>query len=217
MTKKQRAKLIIEQLKEVYPDALCSLEHGEAYQLLISVRLAAQCTDARVNIVTQDLYRMYPTLQSFAEASVEDVEAIVRPCGLGHSKARDIVATCKMLVEQYGGVVPNTMEELLKLPGVGRKSANLILGDIYGKPAIVCDTHCIRITNLMGLSSSKNPAVCEKELAQVLPPEESNNFCHRMVLHGRAVCKARNPQCSVCTVRELCTYGRKTMKAASDC
>lgn len=211
MTKKQRARLIIEKLREAYPLAICSLDYEKAYELLISVRLAAQCTDARVNIVTRELFRAYPTLLSFAEAEVDDVEAIVRPCGLGRSKARDIVACCKMLVEQYGGVVPDTMEQLLTLPGVGRKSANLIVGDVYGKPAVVCDTHCIRITNLMGLSVSKNPAVCEKELWAVLPPEESNDFCHRLVLHGRAVCKARNPQCGVCNVNELCAYGKKHM------
>lgn len=212
MTKKQRARLIIEKMQEAYPLAICSLDYERAYELLISVRLAAQCTDARVNIVTQDLFRIYPTLESFAEASEDDVEAIVRPCGLGRSKARDIVKCCKMLVEKHGGKVPDTMEELLALPGVGRKSANLILGDVYGKPAVVCDTHCIRITNLMGLSASKNPAVCEKELWAVLPPEDSNDFCHRLVLHGRAVCKARAPQCDICNVRELCNHGKKTAK-----
>lgn len=209
MTKKQRAKKIIAGLTEAYPEAICSLEYIKPYELLISVRLAAQCTDARVNIVTEDLFKIFPTLESFAEAGIDEVEAIVRPCGLGKTKARDIVKTCKMLVEQYGGVVPDTMEELLKLPGVGRKSANLIIGDVYGKPAVVCDTHCIRITNLMGLTDSKNPAVVEKQLWEILPPEDSNDFCHRLVLHGRAVCKARNPQCYICNVKELCNYGRK--------
>lgn len=209
MTTKERAAQIVEQLKIPYPDALCSLDYIKPYELLISVRLAAQCTDARVNIVTRELFAKYPTLEAFAQAEPEEVEPIVRPCGLGKSKARDIVATAKMLVNDFGGVVPDTMENLLKLPGVGRKSANLILGDVYGKPAIVCDTHCIRITNRMGLSSSKNPAVCEKQLREVLPLEESNNFCHRMVLHGRAVCKARNPQCDQCNIRNLCDHGQK--------
>lgn len=212
MTKKQRAGKIIDGLKEAYPLAVCSLDYDKAYQLLISVRLAAQCTDARVNIVTGELFRLYPTLESFAKATVDEIEAIVRPCGLGRSKARDIVATCKLLVEKYGGVVPDTIEELLKLPGVGRKSANLIVGDVYGKPAVVVDTHCMRITGLMGLSDSKNPAVVERQLREILPPEESGDFCHRLVLHGRAVCKARNPQCGECVVREVCVYGKKTQK-----
>lgn len=209
MTKKQRAKKIIAGLAETYPQAICSLDFHKPYELLISVRLAAQCTDARVNIVTEDLFRIYPTLEAFAAADPHEVEEIVRPCGLGKTKARDIVATSQMLVEQYDSVVPDTMEELLKLPGVGRKSANLILGDVYGKPAIVVDTHCIRLTNLMGLADSKNPAVVEKQLAQVLPPADSNDFCHRLVLHGRAVCKARNPQCGQCSVREWCSFGKK--------
>lgn len=209
MTKKQRAKAIIEGLKTAYPDAICALDFERPYELMISVRLAAQCTDARVNIVTQGLFAKYPTLESIASATVDVIEEIVRPCGLGRTKARDIVASCKMLVEEYGGVLPDTMDELLKIPGVGRKSANLILGDVYKQPAVVCDTHCIRITNLMGLSDSKNPAIVEKQLREILPPDESSDFCHRIVLHGRAVCKARNPQCSICTVKPLCNYGKK--------
>lgn len=204
MTKKQRAKHIIEALEREYPKAVCSLDYIKPYELLISVRLAAQCTDARVNIVTKDLFAKYPTLEAFAEANTEDVAKIVRPCGLGNSKARDIVAACRMLVEKYGGNVPDTIDELLKIPGVGRKTANLIVGDVYGKPAVVCDTHCIRITNLMGLSDSKNPAVVEKQLRNTLLPEKSNDFCHRLVLHGRAVCKAGRPQCADCTVKEYC-------------
>lgn len=217
MTKKQRTRMIIDALKQAYPDAICSLDYRETkpYELLISVRLAAQCTDARVNIVTQDLFRLYPTLTSFADATVEEIEAIVRPCGLGRSKARDIVACCRMLMEKFGGIVPDTMDALLQLPGVGRKSANLIIGDVYGKPAVVCDTHCIRITNLMGLTDSKNPSICEKQLWALLPPEEANDFCHRMVLHGRAVCKARNPQCDACVACSLCTYGKKQKQQMS--
>lgn len=212
MTKKQRALKIIEALEKTYPDAICSLEYAKPYELLISVRLAAQCTDARVNLVTPILFDKYPTLQSFAEADTSEVAEIVRPCGLGNSKARDIVAACRMLIEEYDSKVPDTMEELLKLPGVGRKTANLIIGDVYGKPAVVCDTHCIRITGLMGLSDSKNPAVCEKQLRLVLPPEKSNDFCHRLVLHGRAVCKARNPQCGQCAAQAFCSHGRRLQK-----
>ena len=196
-------------MEREYPDAVCSLEYEKPYELLISVRLAAQCTDARVNIVTQDLFRVYPTLESFAGAEVAEVAEMVRPCGLGNTKARDIVATCKLLLEAYGGVVPDTIEELLKLPGVGRKTANLIVGDVYKKPAVVCDTHCIRITNLLGLSDSKNPDIVERQLREVLPMEKSNDFCHRLVHHGRVVCKARNPQCDVCCMNEHCAYGKK--------
>lgn len=208
MQKKQQAVLIIEALEREYPEAICSLNYMKPYELLISVRLAAQCTDARVNIVTKELFNSYPTLEAFAAADAAEVADIVRPCGLGNSKARDIVATAKLLLEEYGGVVPDTIDELLKLPGVGRKTANLIVGDVYGKSAVVCDTHCIRITNLMGLSTSKNPAVVEKELREVLPPEKSNDFCHRLVLHGRAVCKARNPQCGECAARKYCNFGQ---------
>lgn len=206
MTGKKRAALAVEALKKEYPDAICSLDPTEPYQLLISVRLAAQCTDARVNLVTPVLFRAYPSLEALATAEVDAVEKIVRPCGLGATKARDIVAMSGMLLSNYGGVVPDTMEELLKLPGVGRKTANLILGDVYGKPAIVCDTHCIRITNLLGLTTSKNPLTCENELRKVLDPLESNDFCHRLVLHGRAVCKARKPDCERCCMAEFCKY-----------
>lgn len=204
MTKKERAALAVEALKKEYPGATCSLTYEKPYELLISVRLAAQCTDERVNIVTKDLFRVFPTLESFAAASAEDVEKIVRPCGLGNTKARDIVAMAKMLTSEYGSIVPDTMEDLLKLPGVGRKTANLILGDVYGKPAVVCDTHCIRITNLLGLVDSKNPAVAEKQLRAILDPNESNDFCHRLVFHGRAVCKARKPECQVCCMGDFC-------------
>ena len=179
---------------------------------MIATRLAAQCTDARVNIVCVDLFQKYPTIQSFAEADVADVEEIVRPCGFFHTKARDIVNMCKMLTEEYGGVLPDTVEELVKLPGIGRKTANLVVGDVYGKPAIVCDTHCIRITNLLGLTDSKDPAKVEDQLRPLLPPEESNNFCHRLVLHGCAVCVARRPQCDNCVLNVCCKHYKDTYK-----
>ena len=174
--------------------------------LFRSVRLAAQCTDARVNVVVKDLYKKYPDVKSLAEAPVEDIEAIVKPCGLGHSKARDISACMKVLMDQYGGNVPNTFEELLKLPGVGRKSANLIMGDVFGKPAIVTDTHCIRLVNRMGLVDGiKEPAKVEKALWKIIPPQEGNDFCHRLVHHGRAVCTARTkPYCDKCCLLDIC-------------
>ena len=203
MTKKERAAACIARLEEKYPGAQCSLEYQKAHELLISVRLAAQCTDARVNLVTPVLFGKFPTVQALAEAPVEDVEECIKSCGLYKTKARDIVACCKMLVDQYGGV-PDTIEELVKLPGIGRKTANLVVGDIYGKPAIVCDTHCIRITNLLGLADSKDPAKVENQLRPILPPEKSNDFCHRLVLFGREVCIARRPQCGVCPLADLC-------------
>ena len=204
MTKKERAAACIARLEEKYPGAQCSLEYQKAHELLISVRLAAQCPDARVNLVTPVLFGKFPTVQALAEAPVEDVEECIKSCGLYKTKARDIVACCKMLVDQYGGVVPDTIEELVKLPGIGRKTANLVVGDIYGKPAIVCDTHCIRITNLLGLADSKDPAKVETQLRPILPPEKSNDFCHRLVLFGREVCIARRPQCGVCPLADLC-------------
>ena len=209
MTKKKQAAQIVAALELEYPLAECSLEYKKPYELLISVRLAAQCTDARVNLTTPVLFARFPTLELLAQASAEDVEEIIRPCGLGRTKARDIVATCKMLLEVYGGIVPDNMEQLLALPGVGRKTANLILGDVYGKPSIVTDTHCIRITGLMGLTSSKNPLLVERQLREIIAPEKGNDFCHRLVLHGRAVCKARSPQCAVCCVKPYCDYGKK--------
>ncbi len=204
MTKKERAAACIARLEEKYPGAQCSLEYQKAHELLISVRLAAQCTDARVNLVTPVLFGKFPTVQALAEAPVEDVEECIKSCGLYKTKARDIVACCKMLVDQYGGGGPDTIEELVKLPGIGRKTANLVVGDIYGKPAIVCDTHCIRITNLLGLADSKDPAKVENQLRPILPPEKSNDFCHRLVLFGREVCIARRPQCGVCPLADLC-------------
>jgi len=215
MTLKQRSAKIVRALETAYPDAVCSLDYERPYELLISVRLAAQCTDARVNIVTRDLFAKFPTLESFAQSTPEAVEEIIRPCGLGKSKARDIVATAKKLIAEHGGVVPDTIEELLKLPGVGRKTANLIVGDVYKKPAVVCDTHCIRITNLLGLVDSKNPDQVEKQLRNILPMEKSNDFCHRLVHHGRAVCKARSPQCPLCCLADLCNHASKQKKQVS--
>lgn len=207
MTKKQRVIEIIQRLKEEYPDTHCTLAYDEAWKLLISVRLAAQCTDERVDQITPLLYEQFPTIESLASAPVEEIEAIVRPCGLGKSKARDISACMKMLKEVYDGQVPDNMIDLLKLPGVGRKSANLIMGDIYGKPAIVTDTHCIRLCNRFGLvDGEKDPKKVEMALWKIVPPEESNDFCHRLVDHGRAVCTARTkqPHCDKCCLEDIC-------------
>ena len=201
---------IIEELKALYPQALCALDYGKDYELLISVRLSAQCTDARVNLVTPDLFAAYPSLDAFAEADVEDVERLIHSCGFYHHKARDIVAACRMIRDEFGGVVPDNMDDLLRIPGVGRKTANLILGDIYGKEGYVCDTHCIRITGLLGLTDgSKDPEKVERQLRLVIPPEESSDFCHRMVLHGRAVCVARRPNCSACTLAPYCKHAQE--------
>lgn len=207
-----KANMAVEALEKEYPDAICSLDYLAPHELLISTRLAAQCTDARVNIVTKDLYEKYRSVSDFANADVEDVKAIVKPCGFFNTKANDIVNMCRILMEKYDGKVPDTVEELIKLPGVGRKTANLVVGDIYGKPAVVCDTHCIRITNLLGLTTTKNPTVCEKQLRAILPPEKSNDFCHRLVLHGRAVCKARRPDCEACCMKEFCDSYNKDKK-----
>ena len=201
---------IIEELKLLYPEAECSLDYDpeKAYELLFSVRLAAQCTDARVNLVTPALYARYPTLQALAEADVDEVGEYIHSTGFWRAKARDIVAASKMLVEEFDGKVPDNMEDLLRLPGVGRKTANLILGDVYGQEGYVCDTHCIRITGLLGITDgSKDPLKVEQQLRRCIPPEESSDFCHRMVLHGRAVCVARRPNCAECTLRPWCDYG----------
>ena len=198
---------IVEELKRLYPEGLCSLPYPKPYELLFAVRLAAQCTDERVNMVTPALFARFPTLESLAEADVSEVETYIHSTGFFRAKARDIVAASRMMLEQYGGQVPDTMEDLLKLPGVGRKTANLILGDVYHKPGVVvADTHCIRITGRLGLTDgTKDPVKVEQQLRQVLPPEESNDFCHRMVLHGRAVCMARKPDCASCTLRPWCS------------
>lgn len=197
---------ILAALKELYPDALCALHFGKDYELMIAVRLSAQCTDARVNLVTPALFAKYPTLEAFAAADVGDVEEMVHSCGFYKHKARDIVLSCQMLLSDYQGRVPDNMEDLLKLPGVGRKTANLLLGDIYHKEAYVCDTHCIRICGKLGLSQGKDPQKVEMQLRKVIPPEESSDFCHRIVLHGRAVCTARNPKCSQCTLAPFCDF-----------
>lgn len=206
MTKEELALAVIERLKAEYPDAGCTLDYNQAWKLLVSVRLAAQCTDARVNVVVQDLYARYPDVASLAEAPVEEIEAIVRPCGLGRSKARDISGCMKMIKEEYGGKVPDDFDALLKLPGVGRKSANLIMGDVFGKPAIVTDTHCIRLVNRIGLVENiKEPKKVEMALWKLIPPEEGSDFCHRLVYHGRDVCTARTvPRCGNCCISDLC-------------
>ncbi len=206
-TKKQLlAEEIIERLKLEYPDAECSLDYDEAWKLLVSVRLAAQCTDERVNIIVQKLYEKYPDVKALADADVDKIEEIVRPCGLGRSKAKDISACMKILRDQYDCQIPKTFDELLALPGVGRKSANLIMGDVFGKPAIVTDTHCIRLTNRMGLVDGiTEPKKVEMALWKIIPPEEGSDFCHRLVYHGRAVCTARTtPYCDQCCLNDIC-------------
>lgn len=206
MRKKDLALAVIEKLKEEYKEAACTLEYDEAWKLLVEVRLAAQCTDARVNVVVKDLYARFPSVQALAEAEVEDIEAIVKPCGLGHSKAKDISACMKLLHEKYNDIVPEDFDKLLELPGVGRKSANLIMGDVFGKPAIVTDTHCIRLCNRIGLVDDiKEPKKVEMALWKIVPPEEGSDLCHRFVEHGRAVCTARTkPYCDKCCLSDIC-------------
>ena len=206
MEKKKLALEVIRRLKGEYPDADCTLEYDQAWKLLVSVRLAAQCTDERVNVVVQDLYAKYPDVDALAAAPVEEIEKIVHPCGLGNSKARDISACMRILRDEYGGQVPADFDKLLKLPGVGRKSANLIMGDVFGKPAIVTDTHCIRLSNRIGLVDDiKEPKKVEMALWKIIPPEEGNMLCHRFVLHGRAVCSARTkPFCEKCVLKDIC-------------
>ena len=206
MTKKQLALEVIERLKQEYPDADCTLDYDQAWKLLVSVRLAAQCTDARVNVVVEDLYQKYPDMEALAEAEPEEIEKIIRPCGLGKSKARDISGCMRMLRDEYGGKVPRDFNALLKLPGVGRKSANLIMGDVFGEPAIVTDTHCIRLVNRMGLVDNiKEPKKVEMALWKIIPPEEGSDFCHRLVYHGRDVCTARTkPYCYRCCLADIC-------------
>ena len=206
MRKKELALQVIERLKKEYPDTGCSLDYDDAWKLLVSVRLAAQCTDARVNVVVQDLYREFPDVDALADADVEEIERMVKPCGLVHSKARDISACMKMLKEKYQGKVPEDFDALLELPGVGRKSANLVMGDVFGQPAIVTDTHCIRLANRIGLVDGiREPKKVEMALWKLIPPEESNDFCHRLVDHGRAVCTARTaPYCDRCCLNDIC-------------
>ena len=205
MTKQQRALAAVQALEQLFPDAICSLDHQDPLQLLIATRLSAQCTDARVNLVTPALFARFPTLDDFASAQVSEVAELIRSCGLYQTKARDIVAMARMLKEDFGGVIPNTVEQLTKLPGVGRKTANLVCGDVYGMPgAVVADTHCIRISGRLGLCDSKDPLKVEKQLRALLPPDKSNDFCHRLVLFGRAVCKAQNPSCDACPMQAFC-------------
>ena len=202
----EKVSAIIDRLKERYADAPCALHYEKDYELMIAVRLSAQCTDARVNLVTPGLFAAYPTLEAMAGADIVDVEQHVHSCGFYKHKARDIVLACQMLLTQYGGKVPDTMEALLKLPGVGRKTANLLLGDLYGAPgSVVCDTHCIRICGRLGLSQGKDPEKVERQLRAILPPEESSDFCHRIVLFGREICTARNPKCDACPLSPWCT------------
>ena len=204
MTKKERAQEICEILKIEYPEAVCQLNADTPFQLIVATRLSAQCTDARVNLVTPALFEKYPSENELAEAPLEDVENLIHSCGFYHGKARDLIGMATMVRDIYGGILPDTIEELTKLPGVGRKTANLIVGDVYKKPAVVADTHVIRITNLLGLTDSKEPTKVEMQLKKILPPDESNDFCHRIVLHGRAVCIARRPKCEECAIRQLC-------------
>lgn len=195
---------IIKRLKELYPDTFCSLEYGEPWQLLFSARLAAQCTDKRVNIVAKDLYTKYPDLYALAAADTDELEQTVKSTGFYHAKARDLKNGAALLLSEFGGRVPGTMEELLTLPGIGRKIANLILGDVFKKPAIVADTHCIRLSNRMGLCSSKDPRKVELSLKEIIPEPEQNDFCHRLVFHGRAICPARSPKCNACVLADIC-------------
>ena len=204
MTKKERALLAVEALKKEYPDALCSLTAQNPLELLIATRLSAQCTDARVNLVTPALFAKYPTLDDYCNADVKDIEEIIHSCGFYHGKARDIIAMAQKIKNDFGGKVPDTIEDLTSLQGVGRKTANLILGDVYGKPAVVTDTHLIRLANRIGLVETKDPVKVETALRKLLPPDESNNFCHRTVLHGRAVCTARKANCEACILNEFC-------------
>ncbi len=209
MTKKERALLAVEALKKEYPEAICSLNADNDFELLVATRLSAQCTDARVNLITPALFEKYKTLEDYANAKVEDVEELVRSCGFFRTKARDIIGMAQEILARFDGKVPDNIEDLTSLPGVGRKTANLICGDVYGKPAVVADTHLIRISNLLGLVSTKDPFKVETELKKILPPEESNDFCHRCVLHGRAVCVARRPDCENCCMRGFCKSAKK--------
>lgn len=206
MTKKEIARLACEELQKIYPDVKCSLDYTKPYELMIGARLAAQCTDARVNIVTKTLFKKYPDLQSFADADLEELEQDVKPCGFYHTKAKSIKEMANQLINNFGGEVPDTMEKLLTLSGIGRKTANLMLGDIFGKPAIVTDTHCIRITGRLGLTKNKEPAKVEADLVKLIPPENSSHFCHQIVEFGRDICSARNPKCDKCPLNYFCKY-----------
>ncbi len=204
MTLKEKASVIMDRLEDLYPEAQCSLEYQKPYELLIATRLSAQCTDARVNIVTKDLFARFPTLESFAKADVKDIEDIVRPCGLFRTKAQSIHDLANVLIDKFGGELPDNMDDLTSLPGIGRKTANLIMGDVFGQPAIVTDTHCIRICGKLGLSKGDNPASVERQLKEILDPSRSSDFCHRLVNFGRDVCVARTPKCEKCPLYDLC-------------
>lgn len=206
LTKKKIALLACEELEKIYPDAQCSLNFRAPYELMFAARLSAQCTDARVNIVTEKLFKKYPTLQSFADADLQELEQDVKPCGFYHMKAKSIKGMAQKLISDFNGEIPKTMDELLTLPGIGRKTANLMMGDVWGKPAIVTDTHCIRITGRLGLTDNKEPAKVEKDLVKLIPPEGSSDFCHRLVQFGRDTCRARSPKCSECKLNYFCRY-----------
>ena len=206
MKKQEIADLACAELEKLYPGAQCTLDYGEPYQLMMATRLAAQCTDARVNVVTKTMFKKYPTLQAFADADLAELEQDVKPCGFYHTKAKSLKEMAGQLINNFGGEVPSTMEELLTLSGVGRKTANLILGDVFGKPAVVTDTHCIRISGRLGLTSNKEPAKVEKDLVKLLPPETSSDFCHRTVQFGRDICRARSPKCGECPLNYFCRY-----------
>ena len=209
MTKKEIALNANEKLKEMYPEAVCSLDAGSPFQLLVATRLSAQCTDARVNLVTPELFEKYPDASALASAPLEDIERIIHSCGFFRQKAKDIIGAAQLIIDRFGSVVPDTIEDLTSLPGVGRKTANLIVGDVYGKPAVVADTHLIRISNRLGLVSTKDPEKVEREMKKLLPPEDSNDFCHRAVLHGRALCDARKPDCVNCAMNTFCVFGKE--------
>lgn len=209
MTKKARAAAVIELLKREYPEVKCALIYEQPHELLIATRLSAQCTDKRVNLVTPELFRRFPSIEAFAAAKVSEVEKLIKSCGLFHTKAQDIVNMCAVLRDTYKGVVPDTIDELVKLPGVGRKTANLIVGDLYGKPAMVCDTHVIRLTNRLDLAEGTDAARVEKQLRAIIPPEEGLDLCHRLVWHGRGVCSARSPKCGECVISEYCKNKQK--------
>jgi endonuclease-3 len=209
MKKKEIAELACSELEKIYPDAACSLNYTKPYELMFAARLSAQCTDARVNIVTETLFKKYPTLEAFATADIEELENDVKPCGFYHTKAKSLKGMAEKLIRDFGGELPQTMEELLTLPGIGRKTANLVMGDIWGKPAIVTDTHFIRITGRLGLTKNKEPAKVEKDLVKLIPPEKSSDFCHRIVQFGRDTCRARTPLCSECPLNYFCTYKKQ--------
>ena len=208
MTKKEKALLATEALKKKYPDSICSLNAENPLQLIIATRLSAQCTDARVNLVTPALFEKYKNVEDFANADVKDIENLVHSCGFYRAKARDIIGMCQKMISDFGGEVPDTIEKLTSLPGVGRKTANLIMGDVYGQPAVVADTHLIRISNLLGLVETKDPFKVEMQLRKILPEEESNDFCHRCVLHGRDTCISGRPKCTECEMQSFCNYGK---------